>query len=390
MKSEMILSEYPLIVVGSGFYGLTIAEHFARIFQRKVLVIEKRNHIGGNAWSEVDTETGIEIHKYGTHIFHTESEKIWQYVNRFSQFTSYEHRVWTRHGSSFFQMPVNLSTMSSFFNLPLDPDSAREFINGKSKETANDSNDSFENRAINKIGSELYGAFFRGYTLKQWQVDPSKLPGEVFSRLPIRFNFDGRYFNDKYQGLPKNGYHDLFNNMVQNNLIDIILDTDFHNIEFTPGPDQILVYTGPIDKYFNFKHGILGWRTLDFSMETLDKSDFQGTSVVNYPDLDVDYTRIHEFKHLHPERNYVEGKTIVAKEYSRVAGKTDEPYYPTNLEEDRAVLLLYRQEMEREKNVVFGGRLGSYKYLDMHMAIGSAISQFENHIKPFFEKNIND
>ena len=385
MNSDDRLGEYPLIIVGAGFYGLTIAEHFARVFKKKVLVIEKRDHIGGNAWSEVDNETGIEVHKYGTHIFHTESEKIWDYVNRFSDFTNYEHRVWAKCGSRFFQMPLNLSTMSSFFNLPLNPDSARDLIESKTTENSNEDFDSFEKRATNKIGIELFEAFFKGYTLKQWQVDPSKLPGDVFSRLPIRFNFDGRYFADKFQGLPKNGYFNLFQKMVQSELIDIRLEVDFHALNFNPGLEQLVVYTGPIDRYFEFKFGVLGWRTIDFSMEIIDKNDFQGTSVINYSDLDVEFTRIHEFKHLHPERNYAEGKTIIAREFSRIAGINDEPYYPTNLESDRKILALYRGEIEKEKNVIFGGRLGSYKYLDMHMAIGSAISQFENHIKPFFE-----
>ena len=373
-----------IVVVGSGLFGLTIAERIANILNLEVLVIEKREHIGGNAWSEFDDSTGIEVHKYGSHLFHTSHEGVWDYVNQFTEFNKYSHRVWTNHSGNVYPLPINLSTISQFYGRSLSPVEARDLIGKEVSRSTRPNNDSFEDLAINAIGEPLYDAFIKGYTQKQWQTDPKFLPPEVFSRLPIRFNFDNRYFNDKYEGLPLNGYMNFLSNMADQKNIRIETNTDFFtNKELYLGAD-LVVYTGPLDKFFNFKHGLLGWRTLDFSLETLPIDDFQGTSVMNYADMNVPFTRIHEFQHLHPERTKKTTSTVVMKEFSRTSGLDDEPYYPIATEKDRLSLERYRSLIASTPKVIFGGRLGTYKYLDMHMAIASALQIFETQIKPRF------
>ena len=377
-----------IVVVGSGLFGLTIAERIASILKLEVLVIEKREHIGGNAWSEFDESTGIEIHKYGSHLFHTSHEGVWKYVNQFTKFNNYSHRVWTNHSGNVYPLPINLSTISQFYGRSLSPVEARELIGKEVLKSSRPNNDSFEDLAINAIGEPLYEAFIKGYTQKQWQTDPRILPAEVFSRLPIRFNFDNRYFNDKYEGLPLNGYMGFLSNMADQNKIRIETNTDFFNDKESYLDADLVVYTGPLDRFFDFKYGLLGWRTLDFSIETLPIDDFQGTSVMNYADQNVPFTRIHEFQHLHPERNKKTSATVVMKEFSRTSGMDDEPYYPIKTENDRQSLEKYRSLMANTPKVIFGGRLGTYNYLDMHMAIASALQVFETQIKPRFIANV--
>lgn len=376
--------KHDLIVVGSGFFGLTIAQRAASELNLKVLVLEKRDHLGGNAHSFRDADTGIEVHAYGSHLFHTSNDRVWSYVNRFASFNRYVHTVFSHHRGQLYSMPVNLLTISQLFGEHLAPAEARKRIAediGKLGNTFRVS-DTFEARALESVGPTIYNALFRNYTLKQWQTDPSELPGQVFSRLPVRFNMSNRYFNDKYEGLPENGYGAMFLRMIDHPNIEIRLGVDFFETEFFNNPNGLTVYTGPIDRYFDYKHGVLGWRTLDFEFTTLDVDDFQGTSVINYPDLQHPFTRIHEFKHFHPERIQAKNRTIIAKEFSRLAGMGDEPYYPINSAEDRQRLEQYRSLAAQEKDVFFGGRLGSYLYLDMHMAIASAFSMFENVIVP--------
>ncbi|OIR45837.1 UDP-galactopyranose mutase [Corynebacterium sp. NML140438] len=379
---------YDLIVVGSGFFGLTVAEQAASELGKRVLVVEKRNHIGGNAYSEKEPETGIEVHKYGAHLFHTSNERVWEYVNRFTSFTDYQHRVFAMHNGTAYQFPMGLGLINQFFGKYYSPDKARKLIEEQreGRDPADATN--LEERGIALIGKPLYEAFVKHYTAKQWQTDPTELPPEIISRLPVRYTFNNRYFNDKYEGLPVDGYAAWLENMADHELIDVRLDTDWFDIrdEFEGIP---VVYTGPLDRYFDYAEGHLGWRTLDFEQEVLDTGDFQGTSVMNYNDADVPYTRIHEFRHFHPERSeYPTDKTVIVKEYSRFATDDDEVYYPINTPEDRAKLLKYRElaaEESRKNGVLFGGRLGTYQYLDMHMAIGAALSLFDNHLRPHFE-----
>ncbi|CAL4860847.1 UDP-galactopyranose mutase [Microbacterium sp. MM2322] len=373
-----------LLIVGSGFFGLTIAERAAAA-GRKVTVIDRRHHLGGNAFSENEAETGIEVHRYGAHLFHTSNSTVWEYVNRFTKFTNYVHRVYTNHRGVVYPLPINLATINQFFQSAHSPAEARALVQELSGEFDAASAANLEEKAIALIGRPLYEAFIRDYTAKQWQTDPKDLPAEVISRLPVRYNYDNRYFNDTWEGLPLDGYTAWLERMADHANIEVKLETDFFdttqplNKAATVGQVPI-VYTGPVDRYFDFAEGELGWRTLDFEEEVVNVADFQGTSVMNYADADVPYTRIHEFKHFHPERadRYPADKTVIMREYSRFATREDEPYYPVNTPEDRARLLAYRELAKGERDVHFGGRLGTYQYLDMHMAIGAALSMWNN------------
>ena len=374
-----------LVIVGSGFYGLTVAQQAAERLGLKVKVLERRSHIGGNAYSEFDTETGIEVHTYGSHLFHTSNERVWEYVNRFTAFNDYKHLVWAKHNGDLYPMPINLDTINKFFNLELDSASAKEFIQGQVNADDVSSANNLEERAIALVGQPLYEAFIKGYTEKQWQTDPKLLPADVINRLPMRFTQEHRYFNDTHEGLPLGGYTAWLENMADHPNIEVVLDQDFFDVKSDLVGQVPIVYTGPIDRYFDYEFGELGWRTLDFESEVVMTGNYQNTSVVNYSDLDVPFTRIHEYRHLHPERNYQTDSTIISREYSRFALRDDEPYYPVNTSDDREKLVKYRTLIENESNVWFGGRLGSYQYLDMHMAIASALTAFDNEISGNFK-----
>jgi UDP-galactopyranose mutase len=371
---------FDLVVVGAGFYGATVAERMANQHGKHVLLIDKRDHIGGNAFSFLDTTTDIEVHKYGAHLFHTSNQIVWDYLNRFTAFTDYKHRVFTSHKNKIYSMPINLGTICQFFDKQFSPDEARDLIQLHAAEMAGRIPCNLEEKAISLIGRPLYEAFIKGYTEKQWQTDPKSLPEQIITRLPVRYNFDSRYFNDTYEGLPVSGYTKIFERMLSSSLIETRLNTDFFELKSHLPPRIPVVYTGPIDRYFEYSEGRLGWRTVDFKQTILETQDFQGTAVMNYADLDVDYTRILEFRHFHPERNYVKNKTLIVKEYSRTAAKNDEPYYPINTLADRQLYLLYKERASREPSVHFGGRLGTYRYWDMHQAIAAALKATETEI----------
>ncbi|HET7327385.1 MAG TPA: UDP-galactopyranose mutase [Nocardioidaceae bacterium] len=378
-----------LVVVGSGFFGLTIAERCANELGLKVLVLDRRSHIGGNAYSAPEPETGIEVHQYGAHLFHTSNKRVWDYVNRFTSFTGYQHRVFTIYQDRVYPMPVNLATICEYFGRYLTPDQARALVAEQADEIDSADAQNFEEKGISLVGRPLYEAFFRGYTAKQWQTDPKELSAAIVSRLPVRYNFDNRYFNDTYEGLPTDGYTAWLERMADHPDIEVRLDTDFFDLRGEIVGKIPVVYTGPVDAYFDYEAGALSWRTLDFELEVKPVGDFQGTSVMNYAAEEVPYTRIHEFRHFHPERDYPTDKTVIMREYSRFAEKGDEPYYPVNTAEDREKLLRYRELAKAEPHVLFGGRLGTYKYLDMHMAIGSALSMFDNKLRPYFAEGVD-
>src|SRR3954451_7815092 len=311
-----------LVVVGSGLYGLTVAETFARVTGRRVLVLERRSHLGGNAWSETEPTTGIEVHRYGAHLFHTSNERVWRYVNRFTSFTSYQHRVFSIFKGRVYPMPINLATICEYFGRAMSPDEARALIAEQAAEAAGGGASgasgaaggpaaqprNLEEKAISLIGRPLYEAFIRGYTAKQWQTDPRELPPEIIARLPVRYTFEDRYFADRYEGLPVDGYTPWLERMADHPRIEVRLRTDFFDTR--AAGNVPVVYTGPLDRYFGHSEGRLGWRTLDFEPEVLATGDFQGTPVMNYADEDVPYTRIHEFRHFHPERHwYPEAET---------------------------------------------------------------------------------
>lgn len=378
-----------LVVVGSGFFGLTVAERVAAEHGRKVLVIDRRSHVGGNAYSEAEAQTGIEVHRYGAHLFHTSNERVWEYVNRFTSFTDYVHRVFTTHRGEVFQMPINLGTINQFFRSAHGPTAARALIKELSAELGDKKPENLDEQGVSLIGRPLYEAFIREYTAKQWQTDPRELPASIISRLPVRYTYNNRYFSDTHEGLPVDGYTAWIERMADHPNIEVRLDTDFFDESQPVNKSNVVgnvpvVYTGPVDRYFENAEGDLSWRTLDFEEEVLPVGDFQGTSVMNYADADVPYTRIHEFRHFHPERSYPDDKTVIMREFSRFAEYGDEPYYPINTATDRDRLKAYRELAKGEKDVLFGGRLGTYQYLDMHMAIGSALSMVDNKLTPHF------
>ncbi|QIG44053.1 UDP-galactopyranose mutase [Nocardioides anomalus] len=375
-----------LVVVGSGFFGLTVAERCASELGLRVLVLERRHHLGGNAYSEVDPETGVEVHKYGAHLFHTSNEKVWAYVNRFTAFTDYKHRVFGKYQGQVYSLPMNLGLINQFFGKSHTPQEARELIASQASEIATEDATNLEEKAISLIGRPLYEAFIKGYTAKQWQTDPTELSADIITRLPVRYTFENRWFSDTHEGLPVDGYTAWLTRMADHPNIEVRLETDFFDVREEYVGKVPIVYTGPVDEYFGHAEGRLSWRTVDLEESVEDVDDFQGTGVVNYNDQEVPFTRIIEFKHFHPERvkTHLPGKTVIVHEYSRSAQEGDEPYYPINTAEDRATLLKYRARAEQEPMVLFGGRLGTYQYLDMHMAIGSALSMYENKLKPHF------
>ncbi len=392
------------LVVGAGIFGLTVAERLAVKKGLDVLVVDSRDHIGGNAYSEFDKETGIECHKYGAHLFHTSNKEVWDYVNKFTNFTNYTHRVFARHKrigadqAEVFSMPINLGTINQFFRASYTPDQAKKII----KDQASDNICNKENRepqnlteqGINLIGQPLFDAFIKNYTAKQWQTPAEELSPSIIKRLPVRYNYNSRYFNDPYEGLPVDGYGVWFDNMIKsaNNSkgsITVKLNTDYFkdsDIKQLIKNKILTIYTGPIDRFYKYKFGDLSWRSLRFDKKILDTHDFQGCAVMNYNDLEPKYTRIHEFKHFNPERvsdnrkwpGYAENynKTVIMYEYSKDWEKgKDEPYYPVNTASDKTKLEKYKSlaQKSRSDNVYFGGRLGEYAYYDMDKTFASAL-----------------
>ncbi|HVU85528.1 MAG TPA: UDP-galactopyranose mutase [Puia sp.] len=376
----MNIQDYSFVIVGSGFLGSVLAERIACHAGQPVLVIERRSHIGGNCYSKTDETTGIEFHQYGTHIFHTSNEKVWKYIRQFTSFNSYRHQVLSSYKDRIYQFPINLETINQFYHVNLKPFEVDDFmasIRGNStKEPSN-----FEEQAISLLGHELYEAFFRHYTIKQWQVGPRNLPASIFNRLPFRKNYTENYFFDQWQGIPENGYTSIFENLLSNSRIRVMLDTDYFSIRNQLKKDACLVYSGPIDRYFDYKYGRLDWRTLRFEKETLNMEDFQGNSVINFPGPEIPYTRIHEPRHLHSERNYTKNHTIIFREYS-LFDEGSNPYYPIPSERNRRLLEHYKKEAEHLQNVFISGRLGDYKYYDMDQTIERALEIYETEILP--------
>ncbi|HEX7350277.1 UDP-galactopyranose/dTDP-fucopyranose mutase family protein, partial [Brachybacterium sp.] len=314
------MSTPDLLIVGSGLFGLTIAERAVAEHGAKVTIIDRRSHVGGNAYSEADEQTGIEVHKYGAHLFHTSNERVWEYVNRFTEFTDYQHKVYTTHRGEVYPMPINLGTVNQFFRAAHTPDEARALIAEQAGEFAGKDPENLNDKGISLIGRPLYEAFIKNYTGKQWQTDPKDLPASIISRLPVRYTYNNRYFNDTYEGLPKDGYTAWLERMADHPNIEVQLNTDYFDTTQPLNKDAVrgnipVVYTGPMDRYFDFELGELGWRTIDLETEHLDVGDFQGTSVMNYADSETPYTRIIEPRHFHPERDhYPTDRTVIQRE----------------------------------------------------------------------------
>lgn len=370
-----------ILITGSGFFGSVLAERIAADAGQPVTVIDRRNHIGGNCWSEMDMQTGVEYHKYGSHIFHTSNPTVWKYISGFTQFNDYRHTVWTSYRNNVYSMPINLGTINAYYGKNLTPAEARAFIIAEAEGENINTPQNLEDKAISLIGRPLYEAFIRGYTIKQWEKDPRELSAHIITRLPVRYTYNNRYFADTHEGIPLEGYGAIFKKMLAHPNITVRLNTDFSTLRPLDA-NTLLCWTGAIDEFFNYRLGRLEWRTVDFEMERPDTPDFQGTSVMNYADVDVPYTRIHEFKHYHPERPDT-GSTLIFKEYSRFAQEGDEPYYPVDTLNNRELFAKYQELAKHETpNVIFGGRLGHYKYYDMDNAIEAALRCYHEEVLP--------
>lgn len=371
-----MFAEYPYVVVGAGFYGAVIAERIAEVLGEQVLVIDKRKHIGGNSYSEINAETGIECHTYGSHIFHTSDEAVWTYINRFAAFNNYRHKVLSAYKGKIYHIPINLLTINAFFETNMTPDEAEAFIKSQLPQ-GNGEAKNFEEKAISLMGVPLYEAFIKGYTAKQWQTDPAQLPASIINRIPAKFNYDMGYFSDTWQGIPVEGYTAVFEKILDHPKIDVRLGVDYFEARQACNKNCFVVYSGPIDRYFDYAYGKLNYRSLRFENEIVRTKDYQGTSVMNYAEVDVPYTRIHEFRHYHPERqSYPADKTCISYEYSMHFTDGAEPYYPVNTPEDKALVKRYRDAAAADANLLCGGRLGSYQYLDMDDAIALALHDF--------------
>lgn len=358
------------LCVGAGFSCAVIARELAQA-GHQVTVIDQRAHTAGNCHSERDAETGVMVHRYGPHIFHTDNEKVWNYIRQFGEFMLFTNRVKAISGGQVYSLPVNLHTINQFYGKTFSPNEAKEWIAKQSDQTITEPQ-TFEEQAMKFVGKDLYQAFFKGYTAKQWGISPTKLPASILKRLPVRFNYDDNYFAHPFQGMPKNGYTEIVDNILNHENITVQLNTPF-NPTMKPEYDHIF-WSAPLDLWFNHEFGRLGYRTLDFE-EIRTTGDYQGNAVVNYCDEDVPFTRISEHKHFAPWEQHE--KTICFKEYSRLCGENDIPYYPIRLSEDQAILEKYLQAAGQAKGVSFVGRLGTYRYLDMDVTIADALKTAE-------------
>lgn len=358
---------YDYLIVGAGLFGAVFAQQ-AIESGRTVLLIERRPFVGGNAYSYDYEDTNITVHAYGTHVFHCSDARIWKYVNKFTSFNQYRHRALTTYKGQVYSMPINLGTINSFFGRSLTPREVAGFIDQYRDASTGERN--LEDKAIGLIGRPLYEAFVRGYTRKQWGCDPRELPGDIIARLPVRSSYDDGYFDDVYQGIPLEGYGPMFNRLLAG--VDVELNTDFFSSrEIWEEKARKIVYTGPIDRFFEYCYGALKWRSVRFETRRLPLSDFQGIAIMNYADEEVPYTRIHEPKHLHRERDWNRDATVIMYEYPLC--DTEEPFYPVNSSGDKELYRRYALLQAQYPNVIFGGRLAAYKYYDMHQVVASAL-----------------
>lgn len=355
-----------ILLVGAGLSGAVIGRELAEA-GHDCRIIDARPHIAGNCHTERDAETGVMLHVYGPHIFHTDDEGVWDYVNRFARFLPYQNRVKTTAQGRVHSLPINLLTINQFFGTTLRPDEARAFIESKADTSITDPQ-TFEEQALRFVGPELYEAFFKGYTEKQWGCSPTDLPASILKRLPVRFNYDDNYFFHRFQGMPQEGYTAMVAAILDHPRITVELGTEYRP-EMAAEADHVF-WSGPLDGYFDYRLGRLGYRTLDFERFS-DTGDYQGCAVMNYGDREVPYTRITEHKHFSPWESH-EG-TVCYREYSRAAEPGDTPYYPIRLVEEKALLEQYVDLARATPGVTFVGRLGTYRYLDMDVTIREAL-----------------
>lgn len=360
--------KFDYLIVGAGFAGSVMAERLASQFNKKVLIVEKRNHIGGNAYDEYD-EHGILIHKYGPHIFHTNSKKVFEYLSMFTEWRFYEHKVLANNQGELFPIPINRITINKFFGINLKTEEeVKRFLLTKAEKRFPILNS--EDIIINQVGRELFEAFFKNYTKKQWNLFPHELSPSVCGRIPVRFNDDCRYFTDKYQFMPKDGYTKMFEKMLSHKNIEIVLDTDYKNITDTNKFDK-LIYTGQIDSFFDTMHGELPYRSIRFEYENLDTEFYQGSAQTNYVDQNQEFTRVIEHKYLSGNKSNV---TTLSREFPQIGG---EPYYPIPTDMNRKLYLRYKQEAEKLKNTIFCGRLAEYQYYNMDQVVANSLILFK-------------
>ena len=355
-----------ILIVGAGLSGAVIGRELAQAGHR-VEIVDSRSHIGGNCHTERDAATGVMVHVYGPHIFHTDDAEVWAYVNGFETFLPYRNRVKTTVGGQVYSLPVNLHTINQFFGKCFRPDEARAFIEDQADRTIAEPR-TFEEQALRFVGRALYEAFFKGYTQKQWGCSPAELPASILKRLPVRFNYDDNYFFHKYQGMPEGGYSAMIERILDHPNISVTLRADYRR-DPKAGFAHIF-HSGPLDGYFGYELGRLGYRTLDFERFT-HQGDYQGCAVMNYGDIAVPYTRITEHKHFSPWEEH--SGSVCYREFSRACEPGDIPYYPIRLVEEKAQLADYVGRAEQEKGVTFVGRLGTYRYLDMDVTIREAL-----------------
>jgi UDP-galactopyranose mutase len=360
---------YDYLIVGAGLFGATFA-YEATKRGKKCLVIDKRNHIGGNIYTE-EVE-GINVHKYGAHIFHTNSKDIWEYVNQFAEFNRYTNSPVANYNGEIYNLPFNMNTFNKLWGVAT-PKEAKEKINNQRLEAGIENPKNLEEQAISLVGTDIYKKLIKGYTEKQWGRSATELPSFIIKRLPVRFTYDNNYFNDKYQGIPIGGYTQIVEKMLSES--DVQLNTDyFQNREELDNKAKKIVFTGMIDEYYNYKYGVLEYRSLLFESETLEQENYQGNAVVNYTDRETPYTRIIEHKHFEFGK---QEKTIITKEYPKGWSKGDEPYYPINDKTNTELYNKYKVLANQDEKVIFGGRLATYKYYDMHQVIGAALTTVE-------------
>ncbi|MGI4982970.1 MAG: UDP-galactopyranose mutase [Janthinobacterium lividum] len=358
---------FDYLIVGAGFAGCVLAERLARVLDKKILVIDRRPHIAGNAYDEYN-DAGLLVHRYGPHIFHTNSPKVVDYLSRFTAWHPYRHRVLADVDEKLVPMPINLTTLNRLYSLDLTSEEAEAFLAARAEDIPDIRTS--EDVVVSKVGRELYEKFFRGYTRKQWGVDPSDLDRSVTARVPVRTTDDDSYFNDTFQSMPLHGYTRMFEKMLDHPNIKIMLNADYREVR-----DEVsykhLIFSGPIDEYFDFCYGNLPYRSLTFRHETLDQADFQPVGVVNYPSEEVPFTRITEYKHLTGQSH---AKTSLTYEYPAEIG---DPYYPIPCDANAALYRRYQQLADGLENVTFVGRLGTYRYYNMDQVVAQALSVFE-------------
>ncbi len=356
-----------LLIVGAGLTGAVIGRKLAEAGY-SVSIVDSRDHIGGNCHTERDAETGVMVHVYGPHIFHTDDSEVWDYVNSFETFKPYKNRVKATTKGQVFSLPVNLHTINQFFGKTMRPDEARDFITQDQADTTIDDPQTFEEQAMRFVGKDLYEAFFKGYTTKQWGCHPSELPASILKRLPVRFNYDDNYFFHKFQGMPENGYTSMIEKILDHPGISVQLNTMFTRA-MAEDYDHVF-YSGPLDGWFDYELGRLGYRTLDFERFTFD-GDYQGCAVMNYGEAAVPYTRITEHKYFSPWEDH--DSSVCYREFSRAAEPGDIPYYPIRQVKEKALLAEYVALAEAAEGVTFVGRLATYRYLDMDVTIREAM-----------------